>query len=126
MGSLDRSTREDRNGWWVEYRTLLGRVWVTHKIQEGHVDLTFSRAKDKLDVAKTVAEWAKRHKLPNMSAINSGKTVFFRSHVPKLDMLRGFDAVDQDELEQCFIVIRELTDFANVVEMAHSMALEAR
>ncbi len=124
--SLDRSTREDRNGWWVEYRTLLGRVWVTHKIQEGYVDLTFSRAKDKLDIAKTIAEWAKRHKLPNVSAINSGKSVFFRVHVPKLDMLKGFDAVDQDELEQCFIVIRELTDFANVVEMAHSMALEAR
>ena len=44
-----------------------------------------------------------------------------RIHVPKLDMLKDFDNVDLDELHQCFEVIQEMSDFANIVERTNSI-----
>ena len=46
-----------------------------------------------------------------------------RIHVPKLDMIKGFEFVDKDELNQCFEAVKELTDFANMIETASSLAL---
>ena len=119
--SLDLSTKEDKNGWWTDYRTELGYVYINHKIQEGHVDLTFPRASGKIEQAKLIAEWARQHKISGATVVKTKQSAMIRIHVPKLDILKGFDSVDKDELDQCFEAIKELTDFANIIEMANSI-----
>ncbi len=121
--SLDLSTKEDKNGWWTDFRTELGYVYINHKIQAGHVDLTFPKAADKVDRAKIIADWARRHKIPDASVVKTKNSSMIRIHVPKLDILKGFDLVDKDELNLCFEAIKELTDFANMIEMASSITL---
>ena len=121
--ALDLSTKEDRNGWWTDYRTELGSVYINHKIQEGFVDLTFLKASDKIDRAKIIADWARQHKISDATVIKTKKSAMIRIHVPKLDIIKGFELVDKDELNQCFDAIQELTDFANIVEIMNSIAL---
>lgn len=118
---LDLSTKEDKNGWWTDFRTELGYVYINHKIQEGYVDLTFPKAADKVERAKLIAEWARHHKLSEISVVKAKKSVMFRIHVPKLDILKGFEFVDSDDLNRCFDAIQELTDFANIIEVANSI-----
>lgn len=117
--SLDLSTKEDKNGWWTDFRTDLGYVYINHKIQEGFVDLTFPKASDKIDRVKAIAEWARRHKIPEAAVIKTKKSAMIRIHVPKLSILKGFESVDKEELDKCFDAIKELTDFANMIEMAN-------
>ena len=120
---LDLSTKEDKNGWWTDFRTELGYVYINHKIQEGTVDLTFPRAQEMEDRAKTIAEWLRRHKFPSVTVVKVKRSVMFRIHVPRLDIEKGFEKVDLDELNQCFETIQELTDFANVVERTNSITM---
>ena len=119
--SLDLSTKEDKNGWWTDFRTDLGYVYINHKIREGYVDLTFPRSSDKIDRAKAVADWARQHKITDASVVKTKGSAMIRIHVPKLDIIKGFESVDIDELNQCFDAIKELTDFANIIEMANSI-----
>ena len=121
--SLDLSTKEDKNGWWTDFRTDLGKVYINHKIREGYVDLTFPGASEKADLAKMIAEWARLHKISRVSVVKTKKSVMIRLHVPKLDIEKGFEFNDKDEIDQCFDAIKELTDFANIVEMAISITL---
>lgn len=120
--SLDLSTKEDKNGWWTDFRTDLGYVYINHKIQEGYVDLTFPKASDKIDRVKIIAEWARQHKISDAAVIKAKKSAMIRIHVPKLSILKGFESVDKEELDKCFDAIKELTDFANMIEMANSIA----
>lgn len=120
--ALDLSTKEDKNGWWTDFRTDLGKVYINHKIREGYVDLTFPGASDKADLAKMIADWGRRHKISGASAVKTIKSVMIRCHVPKLDIEKGFEFIDEDELNQCFDAIKELTDFANIIKIANSIA----
>ena len=122
--SLDLSTKEDKNGWWTDFRTDLGYVYINHKIREGYVDLTFPRSSDKIDRAKIIADWARKHKIPGLEVVKTKGSAMLRIHVPKLDMIKGFEFIDKDELNQCFDAIKELTDFANIIETANSLALK--
>ena len=122
--SLDLSTKEDKNGWWTDFRTDLGYVYINHKIREGYVDLTFPRSSDKIDRAKIVADWARKHKMPGIEVVKTKGSAMLRIQVPKLDMIKGFEFVDKDELNQCFDAIKELTDFSNMIETANSLALK--
>ena len=119
--SLDLSTKEDKNGWWTDFRTELGYVYINHKIREGYVDLTFSGACEFADRAKTIAEWLEKHKMPKAVVVKTKRSVMIRINVPKFDMLKGFEYVDEDELRHCFEVIKEMTDFANIVELTNSI-----
>ena len=85
------------------------------------LDLTFPGASDKTDLAKVIADWARLHKI-SAAVVGAKKSVMIRLHVPKLDIEGGFERVGKDELDQCFEAVKELTDFANIVEMASSMA----
>ncbi len=119
--SLDLSTREDKNGWWTDFRTGLGTAYITHKIREGFVDLTLQRAADKLDRAKNIADWARHHKIPVTDVIKTKKSVMLRIRVPQLDIEKGFDTVDKDELNQCFDAVKELTELTNITAIMHTI-----
>lgn len=116
--SLDLSTKEDKNGWWTDFRTELGNSYINHKIREGYVDLTFPKASDKIDRLKIIADWAMKHKMPNIQVVKTKASAMLRIHVPKLDIEKGFESVDRDELNQCFDAVKELTDFANMIQTA--------
>ena len=119
--SLDLSTKEDKNGWWTDFRTELGNAFINHKIQEGYVDLTFPGTADRIDRAKMIADWARRHKITDITSVKTKKSAMLRIRVPKLDIIKGFENVDQDELNQCFEAIKELTEFANIIELTNSI-----
>ncbi len=120
---LDLSTKEDRNGWWTDYRTELGKVYINHKIQEGYVDLTFPGASDKIDRAKCITDWARQHYILDATVVKTKKSAMIRLHVPKLDIIKGFECIDKTKLNQCFEAIKKLTDFANIIEMTNSITL---
>lgn len=122
--SLVLTTGPDKNGWWTNFRTELGYVGITHKIQEGIVDLTFPRAADKSNQAKMIAEWLRKHVLADVTMAKTKISVMFRVSVPKFDMSKGFEEADQEDLEKCFRVIKELAEFANIVETANEIALK--
>ena len=63
------------------------------------------------------------HKIPDASVKPAKSSAMIRIHVPKLEMLKGFEFVDKDELNQCFDAIKELTDFANMIETANSITV---
>ena len=88
------------------------------------MDLTFPKASENTDRAKTIADWARLHKISDVSVVKTKKSVMLRIHVPKLDIEKGFAAVDVDELNKCFETIKELTEFANMIEMANSIAFK--
>ena len=74
-----------------------------------------------IDRMKTVADWARQHKILNAAVVRTANSAMIRLHVPKLDMEKGFEYVDKDELNQCFEAVRELTDFANMIETVISV-----
>ena len=119
--SLDLSTKEDKNGWWTDFRTELGNTFINHKIREGFVDLTLQRAADKIDRAKITADWARHHKIPVTDVLKTKNSVMMRIRVPQLDIEKGFDAVDKDELNQCFDAVKELTNLANIAKMMYAI-----
>ena len=119
--SLDLSTGEDKNGWWTDFRTGLGTAYITHKIREGFVDLTIPGAQDKYDLTKVVADWARQHIVADIAVVKAKRSVMIRIHVPKLDIESGFESISSGELNKCFNAVKELTDFANMIEMAHSL-----
>ena len=119
--SLDLSTKEDKNGWWTDFRTELGYTYINHKIQEGFVDLTFLKASEKIDRVKILTDWMRQHKFSDVSVVKTKKSAMIRIHVPKLNIMKGFEFVDQDDLDQCFDAIKELTDLASVIAAANSM-----
>ena len=119
--TLDLRTKEDRNGWWTDFRTELENSYINHKIREGFVDLTLQRAADKIDRVKVLADWARRHKIQITDVIKTKNSVMLRMRVPQLDIDKGFDEVDKDELNQCFDAVKELTDLANIVKMAYAI-----
>ena len=119
--SLDLSTKEDKNGWWTDFRTELNDAYITHKIREGFVDLTLQRAAEKTDLAKIIADWARHHKIPVTDVLKTKNSVMMRIRVPQLDIDKGFDEVDQDALNQCFDAVKEWTDFVNMVKMMYAI-----
>ena len=53
--------------------------------------------------------------------VKTKKSAMIRIHVPKLDIEKGFEFVDKDELDKCFDAIKELSDFANIVVTINSI-----
>ena len=119
--SLDLSTKEDKNGWWTDFRTELGKVYITHKLREGYVDLMLLGASDKSDRARIIAEWANQHKMSGLTVVKAKRSSMIRKCVPPLDIEKGFEFVDEDELNQCFDAIKEFTEFANIIEIVRSI-----
>lgn len=120
--TLDLSTGEDKNGWWTDFRTNLGRVYINHKIREGYVDLTFPGASDGADRARAIVDWAEEHNISGASVVKTKRSVMIRLHVPKLDIKKGFEFIDKNELNQCLDAVKELTEFANMIETARAIA----
>ena len=94
-----------------------------HKIQEGYVDLTFPRAAENIERVRLIADWAREHKLSQVEVVKAKVGAVIRIHVPKLDIQKGFEFVDEDELNVCFDTVKELTDFANMIETASKITL---
>lgn len=118
---LDLRTGEKSNGWWTGFRTELGRVTINHKIEKGYVDLNIPKASDKTDRTIIIVDWLRCHKISDATVYKGKKNAMIRIRVPKLDIMSGFENVDLDELNQCFDAIKELTEFANMVEMVNSI-----
>ena len=123
--NLDLSTKEDKNGRWTDYRTELGYVYILHKIEEGYVDLIFPKTADKVVQIKTITEWIRKHVNPDAKIKKAKQSTMIRVSVPKLLIEESFENVDKNKLRQCFDVIQEFADFANIIELADSITLRS-
>ena len=119
--TLDLTTKEDKNGYWTDFRTELGIVYINHKIREGYVDLTFPRTSEKHLQMKRVADWLRTRGIPVAKVIKTKNSNMFRILVPKIDIMAGFEAASKEDLNKCFEAIKQMTDFANIVEEVNSI-----
>ncbi len=84
--------------------------------------MTFPKASDRIDLVNLIASWLRQHKIPGATTKKAQKSAILRIPVPKLDILKGFDSVEKDELNQCFDAIKELAEFANIIGITYSIA----
>ena len=59
--------------------------------------------------------------MSEVTVVKAKRGAMIRIHVPKLDIQKGFEFVDRSELDRCFYAVKELTDFANMIEVANSI-----
>ena len=119
---LDLVTKRNSNGYWAQYTTRFGAVYLYHKIESGYVDLTFNKAADRIDELTIVSEWLKRHSVLNVSAVQTNKAAALRVIVPHLNMQIPFEDNDIRNIEICFSTIKELIDSANVFGIASGLS----
>ncbi len=119
---LALATKRGSNGYWAQYTTRLGSVYLLHKIEEGKVDLTFNKAVNYVDRLDVVAEWLRKNNILNASAVVTGMAGSIRVTVPKLNMQIPFEQNDEYDIEVCFKTISALTEAANVFAIANSVS----
>ncbi len=115
---LNLRTKENANGYWTHYATDFHEVHLLHKLYEGYADLTILHTADKVGQTKVVASWLQKHGMPNVHAVITGGSSALRINVPSLDYNRPFEETDPHDLDICFEAIKELTDVANIFEVA--------
>lgn len=119
---LNLVTSRESNGYWAEYRTRFGTVYLYHKIEEGRVDLTFNRAAKHLDKLQVVADWLRKNEIANVAATVTGMAGSLRVIVPKLNMEIPFEENDEYDIEVCFKTISDLIEAMNVFAVAESVS----
>ena len=119
---LNLRTKRESNGYWAHYSTNLGNAYIHHKIQEGKVDLTFSKAATRMNDMETMASWLRTHNMPNVRAEVASKAGVLHIDVPVLNMTIPFEENDQSDIEECFKAIISLTEVANVLAISSEMA----
>lgn len=120
--SLVITTSRKSNGYWAHYRTRFsGNIYLYHKINEGHVDLTFNKAADKISTLEHVESWAKRHGIEKVNAVVTSASAALRIKVPPLDMQKPFESYSEETIEECFEAIQELIDLANIAQSVGSL-----
>lgn len=111
---LDLRTKESSNGWWTQYSTRFGQVYIYHKMQEGFVDLTFPNSAEYLDTVNIIAKWLRAHRMENVVAIQTGKAAALRIEVPPLKVREPFDQTREADIEECFHAIAELSELTDI------------
>lgn len=119
---LDLTTKRSSNGYWANYNTRLGMVYIFHKIGDGKVDLTFNRAGKHLDKLEMIAGWLRKYEVANVGAVKTGMAGALRVTVPKLNMNIPFEENDDYDIEVCFKTISNLSEAMNVFAMANSIS----
>ncbi len=119
---LNLRTKRESNGYWAHYSTNLGNAYIHHKIQEGKVDLTFSKAATRMNDMETMASWLRTHNMPYVRAEVASKAGVLHIDVPVLNMTIPFEENDQSDIEECFKAIISLTEVANVLAISSEMA----
>lgn len=120
--SLDLRTNRNSNGYWAQYATRLGNVYLHHKIQEGKVDLTFSNASTRMSDVELIADWLRKHNINEARAVVAGKAGVIHVDVPKLNMTISFEDNDSYDISKCFEVITELIETAKIFSLAGELS----
>lgn len=124
---LDLRTSRESNGYWAEYATRYKYVSMVHKIPYGHIDLTFSRASDKMDgltnIAKTlnemIGEQLKALGLGEVIAVPMQKSGTLRIKVPAVENhIVDFESIDKTVLDKWFYVLSLFSKFSNMLASA--------
>lgn len=119
--TLDMRTSKNSSGWWPHYGTRLGDTYIFHKTQEGFVILIFPNTEGFMDIVQEIAEWLRGHGMPNVLAKKAGKSIALSVEVPKLYVTEPFEMTSKADLKVCLDTVQALTDFANMVDAAHSI-----
>ena len=119
---LNLRTKRESNGYWAQYTTGFGAVYLLHKIIDGKVDLTFNKAAHNMDELSLVADWLRKHEIVNATATVTGKSGAIRVMVPKLNMHIPFDENDEYDIEVCFKTISALIDAVKIFRVASEVS----
>lgn len=119
---LDLRTKRSSNGYWAYYATLYGRVGINHKIGEGQIDLNFPCGTEKMETLISVNQWLRDRGI-NTEPVRTGKTISLRTRVRGMDMNDEFDSIDEEVIRESFDTIRELNEFARVLNNSRELAL---
>lgn len=118
---LDLRTKETSNGYWANYATGFGKVYIYHKMQEGYVDLTFPNDAGLMNVFQEMAEWLRKRGMDRVLAVKTGKSAALRLEVPKLKMNGAFEKTEESDLIECFNAISELNELAHFFQIVRSI-----
>ncbi len=120
--TLDMRTSTTSSGWWPHYGTRLGDTYLYHQTQEGEVILIFPNATMHMDIVQEIAAWLRNHSMPNVSVRKAGKSLALQIKVPPLKVKEPFEQTSKADLKECLDAVQALTDFANIVNAAHSIS----
>lgn len=120
--SLNLRTKRNSNGYWAQYATRLGNVYLLHKIQDGEVILVFTNASTRMSEVELVAKWLRQHGMSEVRAVIASKAGAIHADVPKLDRTIPFEENDISKINKCFEVIGDLLETANVFALANDLA----
>lgn len=118
---LDLRTKEESNGYWAQYATRLGKVYLLHKMQEGYVDLTFSGGAEKYTTYQMLLATLKNCGIQGITVERTGKAASFRIEVPELNMEGKFEETSIQELNECFEAIKRLCAIADIFAEVRSL-----
>lgn len=119
---MDLRTSRNANGYWAHYATPLANVYLDHKLREGRIDLTFSKAAEKISDLKQIAEWLRKHDMSNVRAKVISKSGSLQISVPELDISKRFEDADLKDLQICFEAIQELIGFVEIVSLTNGIS----
>lgn len=119
--SLDLRTKETSNGYWANYATVFGKVFIYHKMQEGYVDLTFPNDGELMSIYQTMASWLRKIGMNKVMAVKTGKSAALRIEVPKLMMSDDFMRTSESDIIECFEAISELDELARFFELIRNI-----
>lgn len=118
---LDLRTKETSNGYWANYATEFGKVYIYHKMQEGYVDLTFPNDAEVMNTFQAMASWLRKRGMDKILAVKTGKAAALRIEVPKLKMSEAFEETTEEDLIACFEALSELNELAGFLEMSRKI-----
>ena len=118
---LDLRTKETSNGYWTNYATVLGKVYIYHKMQEGYVDLTFPNDAELINLFHEMATWLRKRGLDKLLAVKTGKSAALRIEVPALKIDEAFEETAQSDIVRCFDAINELNELARFFELVRTV-----
>ena len=118
---LDLRTKETSNGYWTNYATVLGKVYIYHKMQEGYVDLTFPNDAELMNLFQEMARWLRKRGMDKLLAVKTGKSAALRIEVPPLKMNEAFEETTESDIIKCFEAISELNELARFLELVRTV-----
>lgn len=112
------------NARWPHYKTVIDNMFIYHKSEAGYVDMTISKAADKIVYLEQALSSAHFNLSEHgMTLVKTGKSAAIRIRVPVLDFTKPFEIYCED-ITACFEAIvklvnaaKEISQHNNIVEL---------
>ena len=104
------------NGWWPHFTVPAKGMYILHKTDRDVVDLSISGAAERINELLPIKRWLNDNVDSRIDLVPTGKSASFRIRVPKIHMGTEFEKWNKHDLNECFEVIQELHDLADMFD----------